>query len=271
MKEQLNRNFYYFLALFFIFISIPFFYHQCNKIPNTSQRDFPEIATSNNLKFVTEYNTVDYYVIEDTIQGLQNELIEYIKEKSGLNTKIFLENNLETSILKLENKEYDIIARNIPVTEELKKKLAFTIPIFKDKQVLVQRKKTNEDSTAFISNQIELAHKTIYIPSGSPSILRLKNMAEEIAEPIFIQEIPDYTSEQLLYMVAYKEIDYAVIDQNTAINNVKIFSNIDISTDIGFNQLQSWAVRKDSPLLLDSLNNWIEEFLQNNRGYLQKK
>ena len=31
----------------------------------------------------------------------------------------------------------------------------------------------------------------------------------------------------------------------------------DIETDISFTQLQSWAVRKTSPILLDSLNSWF--------------
>jgi len=35
---------------------------------------------------------------------------------------------------------------------------------------------------------------------------------------------------------------------------------LDISTNISFSQLHAWAVRKDSPQLLDLINKWIEEW-----------
>jgi membrane-bound lytic murein transglycosylase MltF len=66
-----------------------------------------------------------------------------------------------------------------------------------------------------------------------------------------------YTQEQILYMVAYKQIDYAVVDKRIALKNKKLFPEIDMETDISFTQLQAWAVRKNSPILLDSLNCWI--------------
>ncbi|MDR0546659.1 MAG: glutamine ABC transporter substrate-binding protein, partial [Dysgonamonadaceae bacterium] len=31
--------------------------------------------------------------------------------------------------------------------------------------------------------------------------------------------------------------------------------------DISFTQLQAWAVRKSSPVLLDSLNVWMTEYI----------
>ena len=55
-------------------------------------------------------------------------------------------------------------------------------------------------------------------------------------------------------MVAKGDIDYAVCDQQIARVSKGNLPEIDIDTDISFTQLQSWAVRKDSPILLDSLN-----------------
>ena len=58
-------------------------------------------------------------------------------------------------------------------------------------------------------------------------------------------------------MVAKGDIDYAVCDQQIARLSKKQYPEIDIDTDISFTQLQSWAVRKYSPDLLDSLNYWF--------------
>jgi len=231
-----------------------------------SIHDLPEIIKANKtLSVVMEYNSHDFHVAGDSITGSQYDLCRYIAKRSGLKVQIYLENDLETSIQKLESNVYDVIAQNIPITNENKQYLAFTVPITRNKQVLVQRKHTDSDSVFFIANQLDLANKTIYVTNNSPSIMRINHLAEEIAEPIHIKEISGYTSEQLLYMVAKKEIDYAVVDKEITLKNAKLFPDLDFSTDISFTQLQAWALRKNAPVLLDSLNVWITAFKQQNK------
>ncbi|MDR3218596.1 MAG: transporter substrate-binding domain-containing protein [Dysgonamonadaceae bacterium] len=255
-----NKLLLLFISLLALCLLVMFFLQLIIKNNPLKKRDLPEIKKENTLNVVTEYNSVDYYVSGDTISGMQYALCKYIGKRSGLTVRIFLENNLAISIKGLEDKTYDIIARNIPITNDKKHFMAFTIPVTQNKQVLVQRKSRKNDSTDFVANQIALANKTIYVTKDSPAILRLKNLSEEIAEAIFIEEITAYTSEQLIYMVAQKEINYAVVDKEIALKNTKLFPELDFDTDISFTQLQAWAVRKTSPVLLDSLNVWIKDF-----------
>lgn len=239
-----------------VVLAIMYFLPKGNKYLS---RDFAEIKESGVLNIVTEYNSVDYHISGDTIAGIQYELCKYIANRSGLEVNTLLENSLEASVKGLEAGRYDVIARHIPITNENKEQLAFTVPIFRNKQVLVQR--ASGDST-HIDSQLDLADKEVYISLGSPVKLRLNNLSEEIAEPIHIIETPDYTSEQLIYRVAFGEIDYAVVDKAIAQANKELFPTIDIDTDISFTQWQAWAVRKDSPVLLDSLNAWIESLMK---------
>jgi len=229
-----------------------------------SKRDLPEILKSNTLNVVTEYNSVDFHVVGDSVTGFQYDLCRYIAQRSGLKIQMFLENNLENAVRDLQNNRCDVIAQNIPITNTNKQLLTFTIPIKQSKQVLVQRKRNAGDSTRFITSQLDLADQTIYVAKNSPAIMRLNNLAEEIAEPIHIKEISGYTSEQLIYMVARKEVEYAVVDKEIALRNIDLFPDLDFNTDISFTQLQAWALRKTSPILLDSLNTWITEFKQVN-------
>jgi len=224
------------------------------------KRDLSEIKENNTLNVVTEYNSVDYYFEGDSSAGFQYDLCRFISDRSGLTIRFFLENNLETAIRKLENSEYDVIAQSIPITNENKQRLAFTVPVTQNKQVLVQRKNAGNDSVPLITTQLGLANRTVYVTKNSPAILRLNNLAEEIAEPVYIKELADYTSEQLIYRVANKEIDYAVVDKEIALKNAALFPELDFSLDISFTQLQAWALRKTSPVLLDSLNVWITAF-----------
>ena len=222
-----------------------------------SLRDYPQIAHEGILRVVTEYNSVGYYVSGDTIEGFQYDLSKAIEKISGLTVEIYLENDMEKSTEGLNNRTYDIIARNIPITTENRNLFAFTNPITLNRQVLVQRTAEANNNLPPVRNQIELAKKTLHVSKNSPSILRLRNLEEEIADTIFIVEESLYTDEHLIYLVAGGDIDYAVVDYEIAAKNKKTLSQIDIQTNISFTQLQAWAVRKNAPVLLDSLNNWL--------------
>lgn len=222
-------------------------------------RDFPDIQSSGELRVATEYNGVGYYVSGDTVAGFQYELCRYVEQRSGLKVRISLENNWESCLKKLKDNTYDVLAMNVPVTRESRELLALTVPVTLGRQVLVQRKSGPDDSLPLIRNQMDLAHKTIWVPEGSPGILRLRHLSEEIAEPVYIREVGDYTQEDILYLIAYDEADYAVVDREVAQKGAKLFPQLDVETDISFTQLQAWAVRQDAPVLLDSLNGWIAE------------
>ena len=226
-------------------------------------RDYPEIKEEGILRLVTEYNQSGYYVAGDTIEGFQYELSQAIAQLSGLEIQIFLEMSLAESFDMLEENNCDAVARNIPITSENKEKYLFTEPIVLDKQVLIQRTEAANNGLKPIRNQLDLAGKTLYIPKDSPAQLRLQNLGHEIGDTIYVIEDELYSGEQLAIMVAKGDIDYAVCDQQTAVLSQKQLPEIDIKTDISFTQLQSWAVRKDSPILLDSLNSWLEQIRKN--------
>ena len=222
-------------------------------------RDYKDITQEGTLRIVTEYNSIGYYVSGDTIEGFQYELSKAIASLAGLEVQTALDMSLDNSFRMLEQNKCDIIARNIPVTMEMREKYLFTDPIVLNKQVLVQRTAQANNHIPPIRNQLQLANKTLYIPKDSPSRVRLENLQHEIGDTIIIKEEPLYSSEQLIILVAKGEIDFAVCDKKIAENASEQFPEIDIKTDISFTQLQSWAIRKNSPELLDSLNSWFHQ------------
>lgn len=227
------------------------------------RRDYPEIKEEGILRIMTEYNQSGYFVAGDTIQGFQYELSQAIAQLSGLEVQTRLEMSLDRSFQELSEKRCDIIARNIPIISEIREDYLFTDPIVLNKQVLVQRTAEANKGKAPIRNQLDLAGKTLYIPEDSPALWRIRNLEHEIGDTIYIVEETLYSAEQLMILVAKGEIDYAVCDQQIARSTQKALPGIDIQTDISFTQLQSWAVRKDSPILLDSLNSWFRQIKEN--------
>ncbi len=231
------------------------------KVPDFS-RDYAQIIESGELNVVTDYNSIGYHVLGDTIAGFQYELMRKLERDWGVKVNVFLENSLSESLNGMVMHEYDIVARNIPVNTALKDSFAFTTPITLNKLVLVQRKAEFNDSISPIRQHLDLAKKTLVVPRNSPAILRLQNLSHEIGDTIFIRQNETYGEEQLVMMVASGDIDFTVCNEVVAEQLAEQLPEIDVETDISFTQLESWAVRKDSPVLLDSLNVWLSRFLK---------
>ena len=224
-------------------------------------RDEHEIAGEGTIHVATEYNSISFFVNGDTLSGFHYELIEAFARDHSLKTVITPEMSFEKRLQGLAEGKFDVIAYDVLATSELKDSLLLTHPIALNKEVLVQRKPhTSQDSALFIKNQLELAGKTLHVVKDAPSILRIRNLSHEIADTIYIKEIEKYGPEQLIAMVAHGDIDYAVCNESIARMAIDSLPQIDISTDISFTQFYSWAVSKQSPALLDSLNTWLDTF-----------
>jgi membrane-bound lytic murein transglycosylase MltF len=259
---KLDKKYYPFLLAGIIFLLVILFLIIFKKESvNPSERDYEEIRRSGVMNVVMDYSPASYFRSDDSIYGLQYELVKQMEEYLDIPVEIHLETGLAESIEGLNEGKYDLIARFIPVTTELRESVAFTENFSLDRQVLVQR--IRQDTTAiYISNQLELPGREIYVTKSSPYIARIRNLADEIGDTIKVSEIDDYECEHLLILVAKGDIDYAVCDYETASRMHSEYPMLDITTQISFSQLQAWAVRKNSPQLLDVINRWIQEIIK---------
>lgn len=229
---------------------------------NGTPRQYKEIISSGVLRAVTEYNAVSYHVDQDTtLSGFDYEILREFAQSKNLRLQVVPEMNFSERLTGIANGRYDILAVSTPITSRTNDTLLFTHPLLRAKQVLVQRKKTDDADSSFISNQLQLAGKRLYVVKNSPALLRIHNLMNEIADTIYVEEVEKYGPEQLLAMVAGKDIDYAVCDETIARTALKNFPDLDISIDIGFTQLYAWGVSKQSTELLDTLNAWLDAYI----------
>lgn len=224
-------------------------------------RDYAAIQASGVLRAVTEYNSVSYHADGDSLTGFHYELLHAFARDKGLKTEITPEMSFSERLQGIKEGRFDILANSTVVTSESKDSLLFTRPILLSKQVLVQRKARNEHDTLFIRSQLQLAHKTVHLVKDSPAAQRIRHLSDEIGDTIYIREIEKYGPEQLLALVAAGDIDYAVCDENMARTSLADFPQLDIHMAISFSQFYSWGVSKHAPVLLDTLNAWLETYL----------
>ena len=262
METRPKLRLFRYLVPVIIILALIFTFRYCGKQekPLGHPRDYAAIAKEGILRVATEYNSISFYVDGDTISGFHYELIQAFARDKRLKAEITPVMSFEERLKGLSEGRYDVIAYGILATSKLKDSLLLTSPIVLNKQVLVQRKENGENDSLYIRNQLDLARRTLHVVKGSPSILRIQNLGNEIGDTIYIKEIEKYGPEQLISLVAHGDIDYAVCDESIAQAVADSLSQIDINTAISFKQFYSWAVSKQSPVLLDSLNTWLDKF-----------
>ena len=262
METRPKLRLFRYLVPVIIILALIFTFRYCGKQekPLGHPRDYAAIAKEGILRVATEYNSISFYVDGDTISGFHYELIQAFARDKRLKAEITPVMSFEERLKGLSEGRYDVIAYGILATSKLKDSLLLTSPIVLNKQVLVQRKENGENDSLYIRNQLDLARRTLHVVKGSPSILRIQNLGNENGDTIYIKEIEKYGPEQLISLVAHGDIDYAVCDESIAQAVADSLSQIDINTAISFTQFYSWAVSKQSPVLLDSLNTWLDKF-----------
>lgn len=224
--------------------------------------DFTEIKVRKELKALVDYNSTSYFLYKGSPMGFEYELLSRYAKETDLALKIIPINDLSSIIDSLNEDVGDIIAANLTVTKDRQEKAAFSQPIIRTKQVLVQRANSNkDDATLFVKRVEDLIGQEVYVQKGSSFFKRILNLSDEIGGDIIIKEVAgNITTEELIGKVSKGEIPFTIADEHVAKINKAFYRNIHIKNAISLEQQIAWAVRKESPDLLISLNKWLDEF-----------
>lgn len=225
------------------------------------------VLKTRKLRAATNYGSLSYFVYRGEPMGYQYELLTSLCTYLNVELELVIEKDLSRSIKMLNDRDIDIIAMGLTMTNTRKKELLFTQPILISRQVLVQRKPdgwkkmvtADEIESHMLRSTLDLAGKTIYVEAGTVFEQQLKNLADEIAGDIEVVSDGRET-EELIAAVAAGEIDFSVADEHVAIVNARYYTDLDVTTFISFPQKIGWAVKKNQYALADTINDWIDQF-----------
>ncbi|MDD3878191.1 MAG: transporter substrate-binding domain-containing protein [Bacteroidales bacterium] len=226
---------------------------------NKVRLDLKELRSRGYFVALTDKNSYSYYAYNGGIIGFQYDMLKKFSDYLKLPVKIIIENDYERAISLLQHGKCDIIAKNLTITNERKKRMKFTEPILQTTQVLVQRKR-NVGSPNYISSILDLGGKTIHVKTNSSFHERLLSLSDEIGDSINIITNSTNGTETLIKKVALGLINYTVSDIQTAELNALYYPNLDVSLRVSLEQNMAWAVRDNTPVLLSNLNKWLKEF-----------
>jgi len=271
------------LKLFITLLSIQIFFGCSeNKDLNTKIKEIPlvkkdldEIKSRKKLVAITGYNDYSYFIYKGSIMGYEYELLKSLADHLNLELEIKIVHDIDEMFRALNNGEGDLISYNLTITKSRKDYVAFTHHHRTTHQVLVQSKpknwrkmKLHQIDDKLLHSPIDLIGKEIHVIQGSSYIERLKNLSDEIGEELNIIEAPSGTSsDDLAEMVANGEIKYTVNDKNLADLQCFQYPILDSRIAISLEQRVAWAVRKNSPQLLESINSWILKMRKHSNYY----
>jgi membrane-bound lytic murein transglycosylase MltF len=155
----------------------------------------------------------------------------------------------------------DIAAGNITVTEERAKIVQFADPFAKDiKEVLV-----TGPTAAPIATLDDLAGREIHVRHSSSYFEHLEKLSGTLEakglKPIAIAELDDeLEDEDALEMVNAGLLPWVVVDEHKAVIWTSVFTKLTVRSDLAINDGGeiAWAMRKDSPQLLEVVNEFTK-------------
>ncbi|MBL0766873.1 transporter substrate-binding domain-containing protein [Marivirga atlantica] len=229
--------------------------------------DLPAIKERGVLRAIVDNSATSYFIYKGRPMGYEYEMLRWLADYLEVELKIIIKNDIAEALKLLNEGEGDIVAFNLTITNERKRFVDFTEPLYYARQVLVQKRpdnwrtmKIHEIEQELIRDPIELAGKTVHVRKASAYITRLKNLSEEIGSEInIVEDTVNAEIDELIRQVAEGEIDYTVADEDVALLSATFFPDIDVKTPISFSQRIAWAIRQNSDSLENTINGWLEQ------------
>lgn len=226
------------------------------------QFDLDDIKERGVLKAITTYSPTGYFLYKGETMGFEYEMLQRLAAFIDVDLEIVVAKNVDSVIPMLQRGDGDIIALGYTITNERKEEVSFTNPYLITHQSLIQKKPDNwrkmtvdNINKQLATDIVDVIKDTVSVRIKSSYYQRLVDLSKELGDTIFINTLPgEITDEETIKMVADGKIKYTVADHNIAMVYKSSLPNIDINTPVSLSQRLAWAVRKESPQLLDSIN-----------------
>ncbi|HHJ17779.1 MAG TPA: lytic transglycosylase F [Gammaproteobacteria bacterium] len=229
--------------------------------------DLPEIRKRKVLRALVTYNRTDFFFYQGGTRGIQVEFLnEYVKYlNKGVKRE---ENRVHVTYIPVSFNELipalragrgDIAADFLTITAAREKQVSFiTGGDWKISELVVSNKAAGK-----LESIEALSGKPVYVLNGSSYIEHLEALNREFRKqklaPVKIRPVDAHLlSEDILEMVNSGTLRITVVDDYIARLWKKVLPGIRVHDDLAIStgNRVGWAVRKQNPALLESLNNF---------------
>ena len=259
--------------------------HEPADVRQSFARDIDDIRKRDTLVVLSPYNSTSYFLYRGEPMGYEYELLRQFAADIGVKLKLVVVQDRDSLFAMLNSGRGDIAAARLIPLESDSGKVRFTRALYRTDPVLVQQSKPVATAVAklpgevdtilkpgpaergpspytarvrLVSKASELANQKVDLPKQSPYRQTLIELADSVSGDIQVVEL-DASAETLIREVAKGNIGYTVTEGNLADLQTGYYKNIKVRPVIGQSKKVAWAVRRNAPLLLAELDDWIAD------------
>lgn len=227
-----------------------------------AKRDALErIKKSGKIVVLTRNNAHCYYIYRGEPMGFEYDLAKAFSEYLGVALEVRTP-RWEGLMDTLNNEKGDFIAASLTITPSREEKVDFSGPY-----LLVQQRIILHTSNTKIKKLEDLKGKTVHVRRGTSYEERLNELNQEGLE-VKVRAYDDTPTEELISMVANREIEVTVADSNIALLNRRYYPDIKIAFPLEEPQSLGWAVKKGETALRKAINGFFKKIKKD--GTFQK-
>ena len=240
--------------------------------------DLPGLIERGRLRMITRNNAMTYFIHRGLQVGFEYELMKKFASEHGLRLEIVIPKSHAELLSHLNEGKGDVVAAAMTITPERQAEADFTRPYNEVEEVVVVR--ADDDSIASLS---DLAGRTFHVRASSSFYSTLTALQDSV-EGLRIIKLPDdIETEEILAGVESGRYDLTIADSNLLDVERSYGRRLRAAFSIKSTML-GWAVRKDNPALLVSLNKYIrrekgglyfnmmkKRYFENERGIARAK
>jgi len=218
----------------------------------TKQDSLEAILTSGQITVLTRNNDHCYYTYRDKPMGFEYDLAKAFADYLGVKLKVKTP-AWESLLDDLRHGKGDFVAASMTIMPSRQEQADFSKSYLAVQQQVIRHKEDSE-----VREISDLKGKTIHVRRGTSYETRLKALKKKGLD-IHIVLHDDVPTEELIRMVAEKEIELTVADSNVALLNRRYYPEIRIAFPLGKEESLGWAVRKGHKALLDKVNEFFRK------------
>ncbi len=278
-------------------------------LPDPVDRDLDAIRERGHLTMLTMTNATSYFIYRGELMGFEFGLLWSFARDHDLALEVEVVDDRFELLRRLNQGEGDIVASQLTATDELRRKVALTRPLYTTKPALVQpveppreadlagpvEEQILDDPTRFeerveisarlIRKPSELAGERVTVPSATETVDRLVELEDEITGDIHIVEVGgDVSYEELIQQVAAGDVALTAGPESIAHLSQAYYTNVAVRPTLGAELSIVWAVRENAPELRAALDAWLaskqgtaswntlyEKYFIDRRGYRERR
>ena len=228
-----------------ILLSLSVFLPSC-----TRQDSLDAILTSGQITVLTRNNGHCYYSYRDKPMGFEYDLAKAFADYLGVTLKVKTP-AWESLLEDLKEGEGDLVAASMTIMPARQEQADFSKSYLAVQQQVIRHKEDSE-----VRDIRDLEGKSVHVRRGTSYEARLKALKKKGLD-IEIVLHDDVPTEELIRMVAEKEVELTVADSNVALLNRRYYPEIRIAFPLGKEESLGWAVRKGEKALLGKVNEFF--------------